>query len=221
MQKKRNGAIDFWRFVFSICIVLCHVIYLNSYGKWIEEGKFWFAGFYIGVEYFFLVSGFLMAKSANKSEGINGYVQFILNKLRGFYPDYLFAFCLSILVMNLAKGPYIFVFPDNLYDLALMQMFGLGGTNFIVGGSWYLSAMLISMAILFPVLCNKNKFEIFLRCGAPLVSLFLLGWLYRQEGTLAIAAQWNGFFAKGILRAIAELCLGCVAYDVVNILKKI
>lgn len=75
--QKRNGAIDFWRFIFSVGIVLCHVVYLNSYDKWTASGNFWFANFRIGVEYFFLVSGFLMAKNVEKWDKIEtgGYWQ--------------------------------------------------------------------------------------------------------------------------------------------------
>ena len=223
--QKRNGAIDFWRFIFSICIVLCHVVYLNSYDKWTTSGNFWFANFRIGVEYFFLVSGFLMAKNIekwNETEIFGGAgkttLQFIGNKLKGFYPEYLFAFCLSLLVTNLVKGAYTLTFPENVYDLFLINFLGIGSTNFAVGGSWYLSAMILSMAILFPILYAKR--ETFLYCIAPLISLFFLGWLYKQEGALGVAAQWNGYCPLGMLRAIAELCLGCVAYGIAGFLSK-
>ena len=109
-------------------------------------------------------------------------------------------------------------FPENLYDLFLINFLGIGSTNFAVGGAWYLSAMILSMAILFPILYAKR--ETFLFCIAPLISLFLLGWLYKQEGELGVAAQWNGYFAMGMLRASAELCLGCVAYGITRFLSK-
>ena len=58
---KRNGAVDFWKFVFSVVIMCFHSLYFAGSEKYI---------FYDGanmVEYFFLVSGFLMASSIMKN----------------------------------------------------------------------------------------------------------------------------------------------------------
>lgn len=226
---KRNGAIEFWRFIFSICIVLSHTVYLNSYDKWVFSGGFWFKNFRIGVEFFFLVSGYLMAKSVEKFKTDlpreNIYVScgietknFILKKLHGFYPEYIFAFCLSIIIMNLIRGAYIFVFPDSIYEIFLLQITGMTSSTVVVGGSWYLSAMIFSMLILFPILYLKK--QMFIYCIAPSVSLFLLGWLYKQEGELGAALQWNGYISLGLVRSISEICLGAVAYSLVLYLRK-
>ena len=58
-ESKKNGAIDFWKFAFSIMIVLFHSYYFanNEDGAIFREGR-------IAVEFFFIVSGFFMAKSA-------------------------------------------------------------------------------------------------------------------------------------------------------------
>lgn len=57
MTKQRNGIIDLMRFIFCIGIVFGHGRYLGN-----PTGTVPFAqGGYLGVEFYFLVSGFLMA----------------------------------------------------------------------------------------------------------------------------------------------------------------
>ena len=105
MQTKRNGELDALRFVFMLMIVLLHF----------DTGIFPFGN--IGVEFFYTLSGLLMARHAEKI-AINGNLaggsrplnvvaddtwSFIKGKLRGFYKYYLSAFAFNVIVR------YIFV----------------------------------------------------------------------------------------------------------------
>ena len=60
MKKKRNGRIDFLRFVFALIIVLHHTRYLLGYEHTI------FIGGSLGVEFFFLVSGYLLVATVER-----------------------------------------------------------------------------------------------------------------------------------------------------------
>ena len=68
LSRGKNGKIEFFRFVFSIYVVLFHIEKgfsgLPKYGKTVDFS--FFAHGSISVEFFFLVSGFLMAKSIYK-----------------------------------------------------------------------------------------------------------------------------------------------------------
>ncbi len=80
MKKQRNGTIDFLRFVFAVGIVFGHAdkIWLGIPNGW------------IGVEFFFLVSGWLMCNKAVRVEEpvtIGMMKAFIRRKLGGFYPE--------------------------------------------------------------------------------------------------------------------------------------
>ena len=83
--KKRNGEIDVLRFVFSIFIVLYH---FGDVFK-VDIARFGF----IGVEFFFVVSGVLMARTAKLKK--EKYVTFISKKIKSFYPYY---FVMHILI---------------------------------------------------------------------------------------------------------------------------
>lgn len=79
MMKQRNGTIDFMRFVFAIGIVLGHaeVIYDIVPNGW------------IGVEFFFLVTGWLMASKAARTDDKLSFSlvkRFIKRKILAFYP---------------------------------------------------------------------------------------------------------------------------------------
>ena len=68
-KSKHNGIISLWKFIFAIVIVLFHS---NSYFS--PEKRLFMSGGYIGVEFFFIVSGFYLAKNIqneNKSSNNN------------------------------------------------------------------------------------------------------------------------------------------------------
>lgn len=58
-MKQRNGVIDFMRFIFALLVILHHAILFH---KPIIAG-------YIGVEFFFMVTGWLMAEKQMSSWG--------------------------------------------------------------------------------------------------------------------------------------------------------
>ncbi len=58
-MNKRIGNIEFLRFVFSLCFVLYHAM--------IPEMKMW--GGYLGVEFFFILSGYFMEKHIYTTTG--------------------------------------------------------------------------------------------------------------------------------------------------------
>ena len=59
-MKQRNVMIEIWRLIFSFLIVICHTVELPWYSPevWVTRST------NIGVEFFFIISGYLMAKSA-------------------------------------------------------------------------------------------------------------------------------------------------------------
>lgn len=63
-MKQRNYEIDFWKFVFSIVIVFLHSFNLFD-GK-----NLYMVGGSIGVDFFFIVTGFLMMKSLKNKTNI-------------------------------------------------------------------------------------------------------------------------------------------------------
>lgn len=210
---KRNGAVDFWKFVFSIVILCFHSLYFAG-----SENYIFMDGANM-VEFFFLVSGYLMAASLMKSDTAQVPVwkstwQFLFHKIKSMCPEYYVAFVISFLIKQTAGGilPLWKICKHGvlcIWELLFLRMTGLDDYN-VNGATWYISAMLYAMLILLP-LFYKNR-EFFLHIVAPLLSLAILGALYTVCGTLRDNTDWMGFCMKGLLRATGVLCVGCICY---------
>lgn len=222
-QKKRKaGDIELLRFVFALTILFCHTRNLRGSLDWIP-----FGGGALAVEFFFIVSGYLLAASALK----NNYpplvdvgqetVLFTKKKLSSFYPEFLISWCIAFLVTVIAKDytlKEIVKFGAScVWELLLLLQTGLrvGTVNSV---TWYLSAMLICMMVLYPLL--RKYPDVAQNIIVPLVCVFLFGYLLREHKTLRNPSKWLGFAYKGLLRAMAELCLGIMVYRAVQWLKK-
>ena len=73
--------------------------------------------------------------------------------------------------------------------------------------------MLIVMFVLTPIVIKYR--ESFTKIAAPAVSLLVLGYLCRRfDGSLNLVFDDTGFFYAGVLRALAELSLGCLCYEI-------
>lgn len=229
-RAKRSGKIEFMRFVFSLVVIGLH-INADLWDKQKNFGNFFsfFKQGAMGVEFFFLVSGYLMAMSAYKLQSSKNSIskdsiKFVFNKFIGILPMHLIAFTMTYLAtifgkhLSFAKSMTTFV--KALPNLFLIQNTGIYAKN-ILGIEWYLSAMLIGMWIIFPFLLKNYK--TFSRIAAPIIGLLLVGMMVKQTGQLAGVNDW--MFGKTIiksqLRAIAELCLGVFAFEVVRYMQNL
>ena len=112
---------------------------------------------------------------------------------------------------------YLKAFGNDFWELTLVKMSGLF-THGIDGAMWYLSAMLLGMAILYPLLRTKRDLMTHLVC--PLIALFLYGYLCQAEGHPRDPIVWLGLCYKGLVRAVAGLCTGVVICMAVRSLKR-
>lgn len=223
MSSKRNGEIDFLRFLFSIVIVFTH--FNNNY----HFG--FFTNGSIAVEFFFIVSGFLMAthvkrmknKPATSAEIADATWSFIIRKVSSFFSYYICAIFLSLVIRNiLIRHASLFTVAKDLLrsiPTFTLTFMGLNYSNMslYVGNTWYLSAMIIAMFILYPLLLKSFQFST--KVVFPLLSLFIIGYLYNIYGTITKWDKWVGFCYVGILRAVAEIALGASLYHLSSALN--
>ncbi len=218
---RRNGIVDFMRFIFCVVIVFCHG---RNLGGGSEKALFADAG-YIGVEFFFLVSGFLMAKSAlsapDSGRGLGSEtLTFMWRKIRAVLPYYLFAVLFSY-GTKAYINEYSFVetvrnFLLGIWDLMFLRAAGFRSFG-LIRATWYLSAMFSAMFILYPILRKYGR--TFTRVIAPLLAIFLTGYLTQTCSSLdQHINNWN-FVYTGLIRAVAEISLGCVCYEIVDRMK--
>ena len=220
----RNGKIEFLRFVFSVFVLLFHC------GKYLLPPISYFKGLHlslfghgsIAVEFFFIVSGFLMAKSVYKRIGspVGGkalfteYTAFMRKKYFSIFPMHCIAFVPAFVTAVLFygfKGQQIFdYFLDSLPNLFLVEMTGLrfrDPNHF----EWYISCMLLAMAVFYPLL--RRFYHAFTRWFAPVFSLLLIGYLIKTTGSLSGVTAWTGICYKSFLRALSEIALGTCCFE--------
>lgn len=227
-MKKRNGKIELFRFIFC-CLIICfhiNVDYWNG-GKNLTEHISFCGQGRIGVEFFFVVSGFLLAASVYKSlktkEDLGKDTAcFIYKKWLGIFPchivAYFITFAVAVICRNLGVFAAIKVFINSLPNLFLIQKTGIYSQN-LIGVEWYISTMLLAMIVLYP-LCKKYYTK-FVRIVAPLIAVFLVGYMCHETGGLSLTSDWAGICAKVQLRAVAELCLGIFGFEVTRFLKRL
>ena len=219
MNTKRVGEIELFRFIFTIIIIILHAQYLMGTDIPFISGS-------LAVEFFFIVSGYLMMASIKRLEGTpikslaNETVGFAWKKIYPIYPEILISFIIGFVFKCIANG-YTFiesisVLPAGLSELFLIRNSGIGEL-LINSAIWYVQAMLLCVFILYPLI---RKFpEMMQKVILPIGALLLLGWLYQTYGNLLSPSVWTGFTFKGNIRAIAELSLGAVCYQIVDYLK--
>ncbi|MCD7945890.1 MAG: acyltransferase family protein [Clostridiales bacterium] len=227
-MKQRNGKIELMRFVFALCILFFHVsesIWDNNLSLF---GNFaFFATGNFAVEFFLFVSGFLMAKSLasqlrreeagleKKPDNLaDPTLRFLWGKIKSFIA-YLWIFSAGTIVLlcitRTDKLPGIIL--ERLPSLFLLTRTGImGDSASFVGVDWYLSSMILTMAILYP-LCRRYG-KTFTRLVAPLSGLLIMGFMMYTQGTLGNSKLWTGLTFHCNLRALADMCLGIGAYEV-------
>ncbi len=218
-MKNRNGTIDFMKFICSIGIVIFHSRnFINRSNRIFINGA-------VLVEFFFLVSGFLMVASLEKYKEQNEInvgkttVGYIGHKIKGLCPEYYVAMLIGFVVLHVfGKGRHVGEdLLSSVWEISFLQISGLTGYH-SNAATWYISAMLLSMLILVP-LCIKNR-NLFLYVIAPAIGIFGLGILYQNCGFLSGPENWQGNYMKGFLRGISELSLGAFAFLLVEKVRK-
>ncbi|MBQ6164161.1 MAG: acyltransferase family protein [Clostridia bacterium] len=217
---KRNGEIDFWKFVASIYIVLFH-------SRAFYNPDLFRGAMALPVEFFFVVSGFFFASSVYRDQReFNSRtigqetVGFIWHKIKGFLYYFLFGFGFSLIAVVYRYGPaYLFTLErikNIVFEFFLINTLTSTSSS-IIPADWYLSTMLTAMFFLYPLFrCKKDIFSAYI---APLVGIGGLGYLMFKYGVIAAGAD-GVFPSKGLIRAIVSICLGVAAYRVSEELKK-
>ena len=125
---------------------------------------------------------------------------------------------MTVVVKELSAGDSVARLIDTIWEPFFLSMTGLGkkGMNTPV---WYISAMLLSMAVLYPLL--RKHHDITIHLIIPLASLLIFGYLYQNYGHPRGPSKWLGWTHKGMLRAFAEIGIGCLLFYLSNAIRRI
>ena len=88
----------------------------------------------------------------------------------------------------------------------------------INGVEWYLSAMILVMAAMYPV--AKRYFDVYAKAIAPISAALIYGWLIHNYQTISGTTVWTALGYRCMWRAAAGLNVGLFMYCCVKALKK-
>lgn len=225
--KVRNGKIDLLKFLFSLVVAMYHFSNAVKY----ENERFRYG--YFSVEFFFIVSGFLFAKSLSKYDGkevtnlFGESLSFMKRKYLSFMPYHIGICLMYIGVWFIADKQTVVDVAKNLIlgipDLLLIQILTDTPVN-LFGHEWYLSAMLAVMFVLTPILIKfRKQYSMYF---APIISLVIMGCMFNIYENMDLAILLNGAENKsmvtmiagvinpGVFRAFADISIGCICYAV-------
>ncbi len=222
-KKKFNPEVDLVKFFFSVIVVLYHSKYIDAIGS-----EAFFPYGFNAVEFFFMVSGFLMAKSSLKYDATKlgkSTFDFVIGKIKSIYPYFFFAFLTAFVVRQVI---FFLSGEQTIVDLCKDAVASVGEAMFLMksgiefgkiynGPTWYIGAMLFAMAIIFPILLKHRDW--FLNIGSLVIAIFMYALAYQEKHTLNYL-DWSGWTTMSVIRAIAGVSLGCFVFSLVDRVQK-
>lgn len=200
MEKRKNNILELYRGFFTIIIVIMHFhnvvpeIYIN-------KG-------YLGVEFFFAMSGYFLAVSFEK-KGL-GIKKYFLGRISRLWPQtFLALICCSLIYTEvLNKDIWKMRF---LAEALMVQEWGIF-TNLgpaIVPQCWYISALLLASIIIYTFLNSFgwNKMKAFMLVGV------VVGYSFLFSSSSGIE-MWGmmGPFSLPVVRAFCGMTVGVIIY---------
>lgn len=210
MQKKSN-AIVLWRIIFTYMIAIYH--FDNCYYIFRDLGIR--SAWYIAVEFFFIVSGFLLYSNLDRlTQSCKNGVDYFWLRFRRIYPYYLGSFLIcTVLYAWIYEKRLIDVLVTHVFEAFCMQGIGLDlPWVYVNNTTWYLSVMLIAGFLIFHCLVKWK--DTFVHFVAPVIVMVTFSYLFRYLGTINGVAETDGFFLnQALMRGMADMCLGIFAAE--------
>lgn len=219
----RNGEIELWRFIVALIIVNFHSMALQSDCCIFPYGR-------IGLEFFFVLSGYLLAGSALKHGHIaQGYGWcdihretgiLIIRRIKSFFPELLVSSALACCFYYIAVHPdfvhFVQKVVSTMFGNACMLSMTGAFSDGLNGATWYLSTLLICSAILYTIILRRGVSPLYFVMG-----WLLFGVLYINSKTIVCGLYLAPFGTYlGNVQGFAEMLIGASLYPVVQALKK-
>lgn len=198
ISSRINGYEESLRYLYTVLIAVAHIWYLFFDGTYFLEGA------YLGVDFFFILSGYHLINTYNKNK-LDTF-SLIVKRYKNMMLIYVTSILCSVVSTNFVE--MLKVFYMVIPDLLCIQSSGFfyPSVNVIL---WFISAMQIASFIILSII-QYNK-ELFFKVLAPLFVLtgysVLFFYLNNLDGTSNIR---DYIIPLGLIRAISGISLGIV-----------
>ncbi len=218
MTTKRNGKIELLRFFFCLSVLIFHLNEDVFGGSTLSTPVFsLFAHGRTGVEFFFLVSGFLCAKKADENRKLGTPIgtdtfNFIFKKVKVIFPYHIITLVILLSVIAIFnRETFWCTLPYKLPGIFFLQRTGLSRID-ANSVEWYIAAMLLALVIVYPLL--RKWYDFTINVIAPVGSVLIIGYLIQVYGEMPSVSNFGKFTYLCNIRALGVILLGVFAYNV-------
>lgn len=217
-QTDNNYYIDFLKFIFSLIIVFYHARFFSDGSK-----LPYFSFGYHGVDFYFIVTGYLMMNSINKRKNIKkesisiSTFHFIKNKFLRLFPSLLVTFIIGYFLVYGISGLSTEIIFDNSIIAELFQFSILGYDPQINTSWWYISSMLIGLMIIYPFAKKYGKDYVYFL--APLLLIITLELVIKFGIPIDDPLGYTFIFKNGLYKGLIYMLLGNICYEIAQKIK--
>jgi peptidoglycan/LPS O-acetylase OafA/YrhL len=200
-KAKRYQELDSLRGIASLSVVLFHFTYGYDNGiNSISDNKFYFNYGYLGVQLFFLISGFVIFMTLEKTKKS---ADFIVSRFSRLYPAYWVAIITTVLITIILSVPSqhgIFTLKQVLVNFSMLQFwFKIKDVD---GAYWTLAIELTFYAIMWSVFVLKKQKYITWFCLIWLLLSILFSTIeipFENYIKIILILKYSPLFAGGII----------------------
>lgn len=209
-MEHKNNSIVVWRIIFTYFVTGFH--FDNQY--LITRSLGFSNGTYLSVEFFFMVSGYLLYEGFLRNpEKYSSGLHYLWARVKRLLPYYWGSYALLILWLIGTSGlkETLYTISFRYPELFALQCMGLneGWTN-MNNSTWYISVMLLCGFVIYHCLVKWK--DNFINFAAPIMIIVFYSYLYRNNGGIHVVTQTEGFYLNwALMRGMAAMCLGLFA----------
>ena len=217
MKKEKNYLIEFWRVMFCITVLGVH------FGT--ATNRDWFHSAYMGVEYFFLVSGYFTGAYYMKhmngkpfSERMKSLWDYFYSRVKRLFPMYWVGMAFMVIVRLFLKQYTLSMLPGLLkrsfLELFMLQWIPVGDlfgyeTEIIVSTNWFMPAIFFGSLIVVFLLALFGKWQGLLI--GPIITFSVYGYFMAKINKFDIIISYYS-----IIRGVAAVSIGVFVYFLVQ-----
>ncbi len=234
MENKKTyfKNIEFLRFLMIIDIILFHLFFVGSllllaitpsHANFINKIEMYsqlknsvgIEG-HVCVNFFFIISGFFLLFYLNKNQG---FIDFLKSKFIRLWPV-LFAMWIAYFLLH-KFGLGAFNKYSNIFPLLFLNNSGLTLEGNNIGGSWFVSALMVGLCFYFYIYKHFPKYiSDFI---TSLLTIFCYSFLlHAYNGTIDKRPLENFYYVlnSGVMQSLAGIGLGIIICNIYNHYKE-
>lgn len=220
-KASRNGLVDVMRLGFAGMVMMYH-FYSN--------GKIYFPGGYLGVEFFSILAGFLMFSAWDRQcvaarpieERQRYWLGYMKKRYIRFFWYCLVAFIFEFIVVRIwhdglhSAAGICDALSDDIWEILLVKMNGLThGKHLLNAPAWTMGCMLFAdFFVLGMLVFWERPFQYLIM---PLSIIFGIGWWMNLENNSILG--FHTFSTFGMIRVYLLTCCGMLSYNICKRLK--